>query len=98
MTAITMDAMAYAAPMRATRSSAAINGCAAVIWAKDVAGAHLKHDILGALNDHIGVTEVRFSRTRLNFVIVHYDHQKTKAKEILDVVRQYGLDAKLVGC
>lgn len=98
MTTATMEAFVDSTIPRAAPYAAATSGCAAVIWANNVSNKRLRDDIFAALDNHVGIGETRYPRSGRNYIIVRYDHQQTRAFEILQVVRSFGVDAKIVGC
>jgi len=72
--------------------------CLAIVWIDGLASKDQEEMLLDSLSGSKGVNQATFSRRSPDLLIVDYDRQQTKALDLLEVLNQQNIRAKLVGC
>ena len=82
----------------AQRNQQASTTCIAIVWLKNQSKSSPPYELVEALNQFSGVDNASLAPSRARVVIVQYDHDKVCATDVLQMIRQNGYEAVLIGC
>ncbi|RMG36319.1 MAG: hypothetical protein D6720_05375 [Gammaproteobacteria bacterium] len=74
------------------------SACFAILWIRGLGDERAAAEIIDSVERLDGVVSAGFARREPFVLSVGYDRAKTRTQQLLDYIRDLGVEAKIVGC